>query len=195
MPGERLRDVSEPRIPARRPARRRGRHRGGGRRTAAMRSCCMGRSSCWSRPFAARPGPPRNSCARGWMPTQLRCCRGAMRAPMACPCCGSPRSAAALANRRGSLMKLLVEHGAQYDIFTAAYVGDLDAVRELLDLAPALADARDPGVRRRPDHPADARGFCRTVRSRATLVAAGRDRRREQRSDCCGPRRTVAMKR
>ena len=42
-------------------------------------------------------------------------------------------------------MSLLVEQSAQYDIFTAAYIGDLDAVQELLDLAPALADARDPG--------------------------------------------------
>lgn len=55
------------------------------------------------------------------------------------PLCG------ALTNRRESVMNLLVEHGAQYDIFTAAYVGDLDAVQELLDLVPALADARDPG--------------------------------------------------
>src|SRR5207237_8094668 len=30
------------------------------------------------------------------------------------------------------------------DIFTASCVGDLEAVRELLDLAPELADARDP---------------------------------------------------
>lgn len=55
------------------------------------------------------------------------------------PLCG------ALANRRASITKLLVEHGAQYDIFTAAYVGDLDAVQALLDLAPELANARDPG--------------------------------------------------
>ncbi|MEZ4861330.1 MAG: ankyrin repeat domain-containing protein [Caldilineaceae bacterium] len=55
------------------------------------------------------------------------------------PLCG------ALANRRTAIMDLLVEHGAQYDIFTAAYLGDLDAVQKLLDLAPALADAHDPG--------------------------------------------------
>jgi truncated hemoglobin YjbI/ankyrin repeat protein len=55
------------------------------------------------------------------------------------PLCG------ALANRRESVITLLVDHGAQYDIFTASCVGDLDAVRELLDLAPDLADARDPG--------------------------------------------------
>src|SRR5262245_55036480 len=55
------------------------------------------------------------------------------------PLCG------ALANRRESIINLLVEHGAQYDIFTAAYVGDLDAVQELLDAAPTLADAHDPG--------------------------------------------------
>jgi truncated hemoglobin YjbI/ankyrin repeat protein len=54
------------------------------------------------------------------------------------PLCG------ALARRRDALVKLLVERGAQYDIFTAAFVGDLDAVRELLEMAPALADARDP---------------------------------------------------
>ncbi len=55
------------------------------------------------------------------------------------PLCG------ALATRREAVMNLLVEQGAQYDIFTAAYIGDLAAVQELLDLAPALADARDPG--------------------------------------------------
>jgi truncated hemoglobin YjbI/ankyrin repeat protein len=50
----------------------------------------------------------------------------------------------ALATRRDPVVKLLVEHGAQYDIFTAAYVGDLEAVGKLLDLAPKLADAHDP---------------------------------------------------
>ncbi len=54
------------------------------------------------------------------------------------PLCG------ALANQREAVIKLLLEHGAQYDIFTAACVGDLDAVRKLLGLAPELADARDP---------------------------------------------------
>jgi truncated hemoglobin YjbI/ankyrin repeat protein len=54
------------------------------------------------------------------------------------PLCG------ALARRREAVVKLLVEHGAQYDIFTASCVGDLDAVRQMLDLAPELADARDP---------------------------------------------------
>jgi truncated hemoglobin YjbI/ankyrin repeat protein len=54
------------------------------------------------------------------------------------PLCG------ALARRRDAVVKLLVEHGARYDIFTASCVGDLDAVRELLDRAPELADARDP---------------------------------------------------
>jgi truncated hemoglobin YjbI/ankyrin repeat protein len=54
------------------------------------------------------------------------------------PLCG------ALARRRDPVVKLLAEHGAEYDIFTASFVGDLDAVRELLDVAPLLADARDP---------------------------------------------------
>lgn len=54
------------------------------------------------------------------------------------PLCG------ALAKRRESLVKLLIEHGAQFDIFTAAFVGDLDSVGELLDLAPELANADDP---------------------------------------------------
>ena len=51
---------------------------------------------------------------------------------------------AALAGQRDSVVELLVRHGAQYDIFTAACVGDLDAVRELLDQAPELANAYDP---------------------------------------------------
>ncbi len=54
------------------------------------------------------------------------------------PLCG------ALATRRGPIVRLLVEYGALYDIFTAACVGDLDAVGKLLDLAPELAGARDP---------------------------------------------------
>jgi ankyrin repeat protein len=39
---------------------------------------------------------------------------------------------------------LLVQNGAQYDIFTAAFVGDLDAIQALLNLAPALVNAHDP---------------------------------------------------
>ncbi len=54
------------------------------------------------------------------------------------PLCG------ALARRREGVVKLLVAHGAQYDIFTAAFVGDLKGVKELLDLAPELSDADDP---------------------------------------------------
>ncbi|MEO7908978.1 MAG: ankyrin repeat domain-containing protein, partial [Roseiflexaceae bacterium] len=54
------------------------------------------------------------------------------------PLCG------ALAKRRDLVVTLLVAHGAQYDIFTAACVGDLAAVRELLDVAPELVDAHDP---------------------------------------------------
>jgi truncated hemoglobin YjbI/ankyrin repeat protein len=55
------------------------------------------------------------------------------------PLCG------ALAKRREAIVELLLKHGDQYDIFTAAFVGDLEAVRALLDRAPALANARDPG--------------------------------------------------
>jgi ankyrin repeat protein len=51
---------------------------------------------------------------------------------------------AALASHRESIVDLLVAHGAQYDIFTASYLGDRNAVRELLDVDPELADARDP---------------------------------------------------
>jgi len=54
------------------------------------------------------------------------------------PLCG------ALARHRDDAARLLVEHGAQYDIFTAAFIGDLDGVGKLLDLAPELADAADP---------------------------------------------------
>jgi ankyrin repeat protein len=52
---------------------------------------------------------------------------------------------AALASHRESIVELLVLHGAQYDIFTASCLGDLESVRELLDIAPDLADAPDPG--------------------------------------------------
>lgn len=51
---------------------------------------------------------------------------------------------AALAKRRNAVVELLIEAGAQYDIFSAACVGDLDAVRQLLDLAPDLSNACDP---------------------------------------------------
>jgi ankyrin repeat protein/truncated hemoglobin YjbI len=54
------------------------------------------------------------------------------------PLCG------ALARRREKIVELLARHGARYDIFTAAFVGDLEGVRGLLDLAPQLAEARDP---------------------------------------------------
>jgi ankyrin repeat protein/truncated hemoglobin YjbI len=54
------------------------------------------------------------------------------------PLCG------ALVRGRDAVVELLVRHGAQYDIFTAASTGDLDASRQLLDRAPELADARDP---------------------------------------------------
>jgi len=52
---------------------------------------------------------------------------------------------AALASHRESIVTLLDEHGAQYDIFTASCLGDVNAVRELLNLAPGLSDADDPG--------------------------------------------------
>jgi ankyrin repeat protein len=54
------------------------------------------------------------------------------------PLCG------ALAKRRHAVVRMLVEHGAQYDIFSAAFVGDVEAVGNLLAMAPGLADARDP---------------------------------------------------
>src|SRR5262249_40576612 len=55
------------------------------------------------------------------------------------PLCG------ALAKRRDAVVKLLVEHGAQDDIFTAAFVGDLESGEKLVDLTPELANAGDPG--------------------------------------------------
>jgi len=54
------------------------------------------------------------------------------------PLCG------ALAKHREPVVKVLVAHGAQYDIFTASFMGDLDAVRKLLELDPELMDANDP---------------------------------------------------
>ena len=54
------------------------------------------------------------------------------------PLCG------ALACRCAAVADLLIQHGAQYDIFTAALLGDLDSVRALLDRDPRLANASDP---------------------------------------------------
>lgn len=51
---------------------------------------------------------------------------------------------AALAKRHDAIVKLLVEQGALYDIFTAAFVGDLASVRSLLERAPELVNATDP---------------------------------------------------
>jgi ankyrin repeat protein/truncated hemoglobin YjbI len=63
--------------------------------------------------------------------------RGLPRLPMT-PLCG------ALALRREAAAMRLIERGAVYDVFTASSLGDLDAVRELLNRAPELADAPDP---------------------------------------------------
>ena len=54
------------------------------------------------------------------------------------PLCG------ALGRRRAAVVELLMQHGAQYDLFTAACVGDLEAVEALLDRAPELVNAQDP---------------------------------------------------
>ena len=54
------------------------------------------------------------------------------------PLCG------ALARRKTKVVELLMQHDAQYDVFTAACVGDLEAVGKLLDLAPELVNACDP---------------------------------------------------
>ncbi|MFN8440292.1 MAG: ankyrin repeat domain-containing protein [Caldilineaceae bacterium] len=54
------------------------------------------------------------------------------------PLCG------ALAKGNEAIVKLLAEHGAQVDIFTAAFVGDCAAVHSLLEQAPELVNATDP---------------------------------------------------
>lgn len=50
----------------------------------------------------------------------------------------------ALAKRHGRVVDVLVERGAQYDVFSASCIGDLEAVRAFLELDPRLADAHDP---------------------------------------------------
>lgn len=54
------------------------------------------------------------------------------------PLCG------ALAKGRAEAARLLADHGARYDVFTAACLGDLNALEQLLETAPALANACDP---------------------------------------------------
>jgi ankyrin repeat protein/truncated hemoglobin YjbI len=54
------------------------------------------------------------------------------------PLCG------ALAKRREAAVEVLLAHGASYDIFSAAFLGDLGSIRTLLDQAPDLAKVRDP---------------------------------------------------
>lgn len=51
---------------------------------------------------------------------------------------------AALAKRRDAVVDLLLRRGAQYDIFTAAFLGDLNAVQRLLEQDPPLVNAADP---------------------------------------------------
>ena len=90
------------------------------------------------------------------------------------PLCG------ALLKRRDAVVTLLVEHGAEYDVFTASCVGDLGAVARMLELAPDSRGRPRSGVRRRPDHAAVARRFRRTARGRPSSAGARRHRRREQ---------------
>lgn len=52
--------------------------------------------------------------------------------------------AIAVKRRKPALIKLLQQHGAIDDVFTAAWLGDLDAVRRHLDRLPELATAIDP---------------------------------------------------
>ena len=51
---------------------------------------------------------------------------------------------AALSKNRREAAEILTAHGALYDVFTAAYVGDLEVLRRLVDEDPAVAGARDP---------------------------------------------------
>lgn len=51
---------------------------------------------------------------------------------------------AALVAGREALVRLLVEYGACYDIFTAAFVGDVGAVHRFLEMSPELVNACDP---------------------------------------------------
>lgn len=51
---------------------------------------------------------------------------------------------AALAKRRFPVVQILHNHDAKYDIFTAAFLGDLSAVETALAQDPRLADAADP---------------------------------------------------
>ena len=60
---------------------------------------------------------------------------------------------AALAKHRDAVAHLLVEHGALYDIFTAAFLGDVEAVEDLLSRASELADAHDPASDVDPETP------------------------------------------
>ncbi len=45
---------------------------------------------------------------------------------------------------RRDIAELLVEHGARLDVFAAAMLGDIDAVRAVLDAHPELRDAKGP---------------------------------------------------
>jgi truncated hemoglobin YjbI len=53
---------------------------------------------------------------------------------------------AARATRRKEIEALLLEHGAQEDIFTHAFLGDLARLRGDLELQPGSAQASDPAV-------------------------------------------------
>ncbi len=51
---------------------------------------------------------------------------------------------AALFKRHAAVVEELVERGAEYEIHTAAYIGDLDRVRELVEMNPELLEAAAP---------------------------------------------------
>ncbi|MEM7539249.1 MAG: ankyrin repeat domain-containing protein [Chloroflexota bacterium] len=50
----------------------------------------------------------------------------------------------ALLKKHEETAACLTTHGAVYDIFTAAYLGNVEVVTQLLDAQPALANAEDP---------------------------------------------------
>lgn len=52
----------------------------------------------------------------------------------------------ALARKRFAVAELLRSRGAKYDVFTAAFLGDVPAIKSVLDAAPGLADVADPAT-------------------------------------------------
>ncbi len=85
---------------------------------------------------------------------------------------------AARLNRRTEITKLLLQHGAQEDVFTHAFLGDIGALQEDIAHDPGCAQVRDPAVDVldiTPLHHAVAGGSAHALQVLLTQAASAAD--------------------